>query len=138
MRLGTAALTLAFGLGMAGLVHGEEESSGNWFSRMFVRESARPLPEPKIDVPPPAMSASKRLLQAQAALQRRQEVCLALSEIAVRLGDEELRQQVEQLDRRAWEAYEAATSGIRLPNRAITQLDRQSVTARDRTAKESR
>lgn len=116
MRLRTAALALACGLCIAGIAWGEDDSSGNWLTRMFSRNDAK---APKdIDVRQvrtvmPAPTNADRLKKAAAALSRRQEVCLALQKIAEDRNDDALRRKAEQLDRQAWELYEAATRSIR-------------------------
>ncbi len=112
MRLGIAALTLTVGLGFVGMASAEE--SGNWFTRLFTSanktESAK-KPESKIEpLITPAKSAEIRILRAKADLERRQEVCLRLIDIADATGDEELRRKAMMLDQRAWDLYVASTN----------------------------
>ena len=117
MRLGTAALTLAFSLGVVGLASAEE--SGNWFTRLFSpaaekTDAAKKL-DIKTDVPKmPAASNNNRAIKAKADLERRQEVCMKLLDIANATGDESLRHKAEMLDQRAYDLYVATKNASRV------------------------
>ena len=56
---------------------------------------------------PPSIVESARVvrIREEAALQRRQAVCLKLMEIGMRKNDPELQRQAEELDSFAWETY---------------------------------
>jgi len=116
MRLRIVALTLMFGLGISGLVSAQE--SGNWFSRWFSSSAEKKdkIDSSKLDEPkmPPSASAS-RARQAKADLERRQEVCLKLREIAESVGDDEMMRKAEQLEQRAFDLYLAATQFRSVP-----------------------
>jgi hypothetical protein len=116
MRLGAAALTLTLALGFAGLASAEE--SGNWFTRLFTATPEKTEPANKIDVKTdptkiPVSSSNNRIKQAKADLERRQEVCLKLREIAIANGDDDLQRKAEMLDQRAYDLYVAAKNQAR-------------------------
>ena len=118
MRLGTAALTLAFSLGVVGLASAEE--SGNWFTRLFSPAAEKTAPAKKLDVKTempkmPATSNNNRAIKAKVDLERRQEVCMKLLDIANATGDESLRHKAEMLDQRAYDLYVATNN----PGRAV-------------------
>jgi hypothetical protein len=130
MRLRLAALTLVFGLTVAGVVGAEE--SGNWFTRMFT-----PTPEKtdkdeakksdtKSDASkmPPTITFNQRAKRARADLDRRWEVCEKLRAIAVAKGDEEMERKVEQLHQRAWDVYVAATNAGPVAETKLKKGDR--------------
>ena len=123
MRLGTAALTLAVGLSVAGLACADDAPAGNWFSNWFARPASK-TPEPvsgKDETPRiPTGNALKKL---KADLDRRQEVCLRLLEIANEAGDEELIRKTNDLDRRAWEIYVAAKNRTSTTERPAAEPD---------------
>ncbi len=111
MRLGTAVLALAVGLGVVGLASAQE--SGNWFTRLFTPAVEKNEPAKKIDATTdlpktPASSLNNRAAKAKADLDRRQEVCMRLREIAIATGDDELLRKAEMLDQRAYDVYLAA------------------------------
>lgn len=114
MRLRIAALTLVFGLGIVGIVSAEE--AGNWFTRLLApsaEKSQRGAPAKTFaqsDVPTMPPASFKRVKQAKADLERRQEVCFKLKDIALAAGDEEMLRKVEQLEQRAYDLYFAATN----------------------------
>ena len=72
--------------------------------------AADPVPVPFSAVPTAQKMAEKRT-QAEADLLRRLAVCNRLLQIASETNDEQLRQQVEQLDRRASAIYARSTAG---------------------------
>jgi hypothetical protein len=116
MRPGAAALTLTLALGFAGLASAEE--SGNWFTRLFTATPEKIEPANKIDVKTdpiriPVSSSNNRIKQAKADLERRQEVCLKLREIAIANGDDDLQRKAEMLDQRAYDLYVAAKNQAR-------------------------
>ena len=118
MRLGTAALTLAFSLGVVGLASAEE--SGNWFTRLFSPAVEKTESPKKLDVKTdgpkiPATSNNNRAIKAKVDLERRQEVCMKLLDIANATGDESLRHKAEMLDQRAYDLYVATKN----PSRAV-------------------
>ena len=112
MRRGTLILTLAFGLGVVGLVSADE--GGNWFTRLFTTsaeksekpESIKPAAKSDVATMPP--TSVKRGKQAEADLLRRQDVCMKLRDIANAKEDEDMLRKVEQLEQRAYELYVAA------------------------------
>jgi len=115
MRLGTAALTLAFGLGVVGLASAQE--SGNWFTRMF-SPGDKAAPAKKLDAKTdlsalPMPATNHRAIKAKADLDRRQEVCMKLIEIAIATGDADLHRKAELLDQRAYDLYVAAKNQSR-------------------------
>src|SRR5713226_6708411 len=115
MRLGTAALTLTVAMAFAGLASAEE--SGNWFTRLFTR-AEKTQTAGKIDSKTdankiPVSSSNNRIKQAKADLERRQEVCLKLREIAIANGDDDLQRKAEMLDQRAYDLYVAAKNQAR-------------------------
>ena len=144
MRLCTAALTLAMGLGAIGAALGDEGSSPSWFARMVPGLSAKPAQDSaagttqkSLAPPAPSASSAERLRKAKAAWLRRQEVCLALRELADKLDDDDLRQKVEVLEQKARDAYMNATNSSRVPSRPGPELEStQSHTLRP-SAKES-
>ncbi len=106
MRRGTLALTLAFALGLGGMLSAEE-GSGNWFTRLFTRSTDKKSITTKDGVPTlTPILPNIELIQAQANYQRRQSVCLKLREIAIATNDEDLVQKSEQLDQRAYDIYD--------------------------------
>ena len=116
MRVGTAALTLTLALGIAGLASAEE--SGNWLTRLFTATPEKTESTNKIDVKTdpnkiPVSSSNNRIKQAKAHLERRQEVCLKLREIAIANGDDDLQRKAEMLDQRAYDLYVAAKNQAR-------------------------
>ena len=116
MRLRIAALTLVFGLTVAGMVCAEE--SGNWFTRLFTpsAEKADKDDAKKDDAKsdpakmPPTSTFNQRARRANAELLRRQEVCLKLRAIANAKDDDDMLRKIEQLEQRAWDVYVASTN----------------------------
>ena len=114
MRFRIALLTLACALGVCGWACADE---GNWFTRMFTPGSAKKeivdvdkralakTPDNK-DMPPIGPAPGRRALDE---LERRQDVCQKLRDIAEANGDEEMLRKVEQLDQRAWDIYVASS-----------------------------
>src|SRR5688572_16790157 len=112
MRWRIAALTLALGLGLAGVVCADD--SGNWLTRWFApgpkteKLDAAKVDAERLRLPPGA--AAIRAKQAGADKERRDAVCLKLREIAIAAGDEDMVRKVEQLEQRVWDAYLANTN----------------------------
>lgn len=131
MRLRTMAFSLAFAFAVAGIVSAEE--SGNWFTRLFTRTSAKKAdkaPEPKGGVPTLNPVLPKEpAIQAQANLQRRREVCQRLLEIALETADNDLYRKAEQLDQRVWDAYSASTGRSMSTERPIGEVSMRDVRA---------
>jgi hypothetical protein len=122
MRLGTAALTLAAALSVVGMAYADEPTPGNWFTNLFARPAAKTPAEAE-----KAVSSKDELSKLQAVafakkrkadLDRRQEVCLRLREIAHEAGDEELMRIADDLDQRAWDTYIAGKNRARAPERS--------------------
>jgi hypothetical protein len=118
MRLGIAAMTLSVTLGFARLAYAQE--SGNWFTRLFTPTPAKTASTDKTEVKTdatkiPISSSNNRLTQAKADLERRQDVCLKLREIAIASGDDDLLRKAEMLDQRAYDLYVAAKNQARTP-----------------------
>jgi hypothetical protein len=115
MRLGAAALILALGLGVVGTASAQE--SGSWFTRLLNPAAEKVDPEksadkadsPKVN-PAVNRTALKAARKAKADWERRTEVCLKLREIALETRDDELLKKVEQLEKRSWDVYIAATN----------------------------
>jgi hypothetical protein len=57
-------------------------------------------------------TAARQRAQEEAALLRRQAVCLKLRMIAAQTNDDELRRKADQLDQRAWNAYVQRTAHL--------------------------
>jgi len=98
------------------------KSSGNWFTRLF-NPSPKPAeknPVEKKDKDEAAAQNQKALRAAaaaqrareEAALLRRQGVCLKLRSIADQTNNEELRRQADQLDEQAWNMYLQRTAHL--------------------------
>jgi hypothetical protein len=118
MRLCAAAmLTLAVGLVVVGLASAEDAPSANWLTNLFARPAAKaPAPDAaNTDALKPL--AAYRRKQLKADLDRRQEVCLRLREIAHETNDDELMRRADQLDQRAWDTYVAAKNRAQGPQR---------------------
>ena len=113
MRLGIAALTVTVSLGFVGLASAEEPAS--WFSWPFSHPAEKIEPVKKGDVKTdapkmPISTVNNRAAKAKADLERRQEVCLKLREIAIGSGDEDLLRKADALFQRAWDQYVASTN----------------------------
>jgi hypothetical protein len=116
----TWAVALGFVLALAGQARADDDDakparSGNWFTRLFVKDRAAKKKDAAIDEakknsqPPAAMLRQ----QAQAELLRRQEVCDKLRQIAAETKDKDLGRKADALDQRAWDLYVQRTGGIR-------------------------
>ncbi len=116
MRLFTIAMAVAVGVAVAGSLAAEDDSANGWFARSFAAKSADREADSK-PAAPKTSSPPVRLRQAESDWHRRQEVCLALRVIADKLDDNELRQKVEVLEKRVWDAYLAASGLKRSPSR---------------------
>ena len=138
MRLRNLALTVLFGLGICGFVSAEE--SGNWFTRLFNRptEKSTPAKVEPAKIAPKSGLPDDRIIQAQADLQRRQDVCLRLLEMADASGDEELRRNAEALDRRALEAYMAAVGPSQTRQQPVGEVNMKDIRAAEKNAKGGR
>ena len=138
MRLRNLALTVLFGLGVCGFVSAEE--SGNWFTRLFNRSAEKSEPDKTelAKTPPKSGLSDERIIQAQAALQRRQDVCVKLMEIADASGDDDLRRKAEALDRRALEAYMAAVGPSRTRQQPIGEVSMKDLRDAEKNAKGGR
>jgi hypothetical protein len=113
MRWGTAALTLTVCLGVVSLACADDAPSGNWFTNLFARPAAKDADKssPNKDDPPRTSPANlNRKLKAD--LERRQDVCMKMLEIAYELGDEELERKANQLSKRAVDVYVAGKNRI--------------------------
>lgn len=129
MRLGVAALTLAFGLGVVGMVSAQE--SGNWFTRMFTPAETKAdlikKADAKSSLPKAPSAAENRIQTAKADLERRQEICLKLRGIGIDSGDEELVRKAELLHQRAWDQYVATTNRVRESQRPLGEISAKDV-----------
>jgi hypothetical protein len=127
-RGGVFALTFALFVGLAAVASAADDAkpadqgSGNWFTRWFGlgKKAPEKKAEDKVaknDRPPPTKT---ELLQAaaiqrgreEAALVRRQEVCLKLRTIAVQTRDEDLRRKADQLEEQVWNTYLQRTAHL--------------------------
>jgi hypothetical protein len=138
MRLRNLALTLLIGLGVCSFAAAEE--SGNWFTRLFNRpaeKSEPPKVEPVKAVPKSGLP-NDRIIQAQADLQRRQDVCERLMKMAIDAGDDDLYRKAETLDQRAYEAYKAIVGPSRTSQQPIGTVDMNAIRAAEKNAKGGR
>jgi hypothetical protein len=111
---------LALGLGLAGPVRAEDDvkpaKSGNWFTRLFVRDQAKAKAATKEEAATPApISPALARQKALWECMRRQEVCDKLKQIAAQTGDDDLRRKAEILDQRAWDVYLQRTGNAKAP-----------------------
>lgn len=122
MRLRLAVLTLAVSLGIVGLASAQEATNWlGWFKGTPAKtEPAKKLEEKAEPTFTPAAVNGARALRAKADLDRRQEVCMKLIDIAIATGDEDLRRMAEMLDQRAVDLYFAAKNQTSANNRAAT------------------
>jgi hypothetical protein len=111
--------------------------SGGWFTRWF--SFGKQAPEKKAaekskeatPAPTKAMllqAAAAQRAQEEAALLRRQGVCLKLRLIAAQTNDDELRRKADQLDQRAWNSYVQRTA--HLPTGDASPASDEAVLAR--------
>lgn len=123
MRFGAAALTLAVGLGVVGMAPAQE--SGNWFTNLFT--GGKNDPARRIDLkdvtPIPPSTVNNRAIKAKADLDRRQEVCMKLREIALATGDDDLMRKADMLDQRAFDLYLAAKNQPASVDRSMSAVD---------------
>lgn len=123
MRLGNVALTLVLGFGIVGLASAQESRS--WFSRMFTpadKTDAAKKIDAKADEPKAPSASTRRLEKAKADLDRRQEICLKVREVAIATGDEDLRRKAEQLDQRAWDLFLAIKNRVQASERPLGEM----------------
>jgi hypothetical protein len=109
---------LALGLGLAALAKASEDDdkpakTGNWFTRLFVRDPAAKKKDAAKDEAPAPLSQAQVRQKAQWEWMRRQEVCDKLRQIALQTGDDDLRRKADALDQRAWDAYVQRTGGAK-------------------------
>ena len=126
MRLGTAALTLAVGLGFVGMASGQEP--GNWFTRLMPfggekADSAKKLDSKSEPANMPPTSTDYRALKAKADLERRRDICDKLRGIGIASGDDDLVRKAEMLDQRAWDLYVACTNRGRTSSPSVVEAD---------------
>jgi hypothetical protein len=140
--LATLAAALCVGLGTAAAQEPPPDgdnnkepakSEGNWFTRCFFfgRKAEEKKPPPAADNKKPTVTESAAVVRAreEAALHRRQAVCLKLHEIALSTNDEELHRKADELDRLAWDTYVQRTA--HLPGSAAAfESDEQILTQR--------
>jgi hypothetical protein len=130
MRRGAVcALTFALFLGLAAVASAVDDDAkpadpgtGTWFTRWFGSGKKAPENKPadkvaKDEKQAPSKAELLRAAAAQrgreeAALVRRQEVCLKLRTIAVQTRDEGLRRQADQLEEQAWNTYLKRTAQL--------------------------
>lgn len=105
-------LALGCGLGLAVLARADDTDekpakTGNWMTRLFVREPVAKKKDAKIEEPAAPAPMSPALLKQKAHWEwlRRLEVCDKLKQIALETGDQELARKAEALDQRAWDVY---------------------------------
>lgn len=111
------ASALALGLGLASLAKADEDDAkpaktGNWVTRIFVKDTAKKK-EPDAKKEPAAPSVAAIRQQAEADWLRRQEVCDRLRAIALEKGDKDLARKADALDQRAWDIYLERTGGAK-------------------------
>ena len=114
----TWVLALSLTLGITSMAVAADDDapparSGNWFTRLFVRDkgtkesAAKKEEAAKTEANAPALAQQK----AQVELMRRQEVCDKLRQIALQIGDNDLTRKADALDQRAWDVYVQRTGG---------------------------
>lgn len=109
-------LALGLGLGLTALARAEDDDekpakTGNWFTRLFVREPAAKKKDTKKDETPAPLSPALVRQKAHWEWLRRLEVCDKLKQIALETGDQDLARKAEALDQRAWDVYVQRTGG---------------------------
>ena len=125
MRLSTAALTLAIGLGFVGMAGAQE--SGNWFTRLNPfgdkTDAAKKLDSTSEPTKIPPTATDNRALKAKANLERRRDICDKLRGIGIASGDDDLVRKAEMLDQRAWDLYVASTNRGRTSAASAIEAD---------------
>jgi hypothetical protein len=149
MRIGagwTAAVLLA-GLSASaasaqgyydGDLHSASPKPKSWFENLYSSAPATKPPDKKGDDvepptpvgPSPVQLASASRQRERAALDRRNEVCDRLMEIAVRNNDEAMQTQIEQLRDRAWDIYQQRTAGLSSPGPMADPADEKPTAAK--------
>ncbi len=136
--IATLAAALFVGLGAAATQETPEgeaapkaaAAKGGWFGRWWPfghKEEKKAEHEHAHDhahAPEPESPALVRARE-EAALQRRQAVCLQLQTIAIKQRDDTLLRKVEELERMAWDTYVQRTS--HLPSGGALQADEQAL-----------
>jgi hypothetical protein len=111
----TWIIALSVGFGLAGLARGDDDAkpakTGNWFTRLFTRDSAPKKKENGAKKDDAAPSAALLRQKAYWEWQRRLEVCDKLKQIAFETGDKDLDRKADALDQRAWDVYVQRTGG---------------------------
>ncbi len=146
MRWPTTLLALFLTLGLAGLVCADE--SGNWFSRMFSlgsrkaeadKKKAEKDAEPQADDWTPGTPTAKpKDRQATQDWQRRLDVCTRLRAVAMEIGDLELEQKAEMLEKRVFEAYVASSNRNDLAKQKIGEVNLNEIRALEKSGKGKR
>jgi hypothetical protein len=113
--LATSAASAQYG---DGDLHSAPPTQKTWWDGWFTAAPKPPAHKPETGAAPapaaPAIveTAAAAHKRERAALDRRQEVCDRLMEIAVRNNDEAMQTQIEQLRDRAWEVYQQRTAAL--------------------------
>jgi hypothetical protein len=114
--LGTVLLLgLSAAPGLAQEASPDPTPKGNWFSRWF--GPTKKAEAPKVEATMPVPTHPEYDLETQVAirtrekavLDRRQEVCYRLRQIAYQTGDKALERMADQLDERAFALYQQRT-----------------------------
>ena len=134
MRRGTLALTLAFALGVCGVLSAEEDS-GNWLTRLFTRSAEKKTSAKSSTAKDNPVLPNYPLIQAQANLARRRDVCQRLLEIALQTNDDDLSQKAEQLELRAYELYQATRNRAKTIEQPIGTVSKDDLKAAQKSAK---
>lgn len=109
------------------------DTSSSWLTRTLsfgsaTKADAKPAAtdKGKTESPAPIESASVRWKREEAALDRRNAVCVELRRIAFQTQDDALMRKVEELQTRAEEIFYRHTAGLTPPNPALDEqvLDR--------------
>jgi len=135
MRFRAALLSMALGLTIAGIVCADDDTTGNWLTRM-VTPAAKTPPAPaqtetKKTDSPPILSSRARRREAEKSYNRRLEAIQKLYTFAEQLDDEKLHKDAELLDQRNFDVYKAACGPVRVS-------DPVAFKARDTSSKETR
>jgi hypothetical protein len=117
-----ASCTLAHAQDVASPKEAPADKSGSWWTRMFSfggksepdKEKTAESDKKKTEAPPAPESATAQQARATKDLNRHNQVCLKLREIAIITNDAVLLHKVEELEDRAMELYNLRNSNPNL------------------------
>ncbi len=146
MRWRAIGLTLFFSLGVAGLVCADD--NGNWFSRMFSQNGKKADVDKKSTAKgdadkadewtPGTPRAKPQNRQAEQDWNRRVEVCNRLREVAIETGDSVLERKVEELEKRLFEAFKAASNRNDSARQVLGEVSLKDIKALEKAGKGKR